>query len=209
MKPLKDYLLKNFEVSKLEQIADDYRERGYSVKKNVQIGDYRVDLAAIKGDETIYIELKSNGETPEAKRRIKQMSDYFKTIPNSKFFVIISRYPEPKKISFENIEEILSYFFTMDCPSDLDILSTHTGIDFVHDVCISEVNINDRDIFISCNGMVCVTLQYGSDSDQEPGQIPTRMSFPFKFKGTISYIENGYDVTDCDLLEFDTDAFYK
>ena len=31
MKPLKDYLIKNFEKSTLEQIADDYREKGYTI----------------------------------------------------------------------------------------------------------------------------------------------------------------------------------
>ena len=33
MKPLKDYLIKNFEKSTLEQIADDYREKGYTIKR--------------------------------------------------------------------------------------------------------------------------------------------------------------------------------
>lgn len=55
MKPLKDYLIKNFEKSTLEQIADDYREKGYTIKRGERVGPYKVDLSATKGDEAIYI----------------------------------------------------------------------------------------------------------------------------------------------------------
>ena len=37
MKPLKDYLIKNFERSAIEQLADDYRDKGY--KGSVSITD--------------------------------------------------------------------------------------------------------------------------------------------------------------------------
>ena len=76
MKPLNNYLIKSFERANLEQIADTYREKGYSIKTDARIGPYRVDLVAIKGDETIYIELKTHTERPEAKHRIKEMADY-------------------------------------------------------------------------------------------------------------------------------------
>ena len=59
MKPLKDYLRKNYEKSALEQIADDYRDKGYKVDADVREGPFRVDLVATKGDEKIFIELKT------------------------------------------------------------------------------------------------------------------------------------------------------
>lgn len=34
-------------------------------------------------------------------------------------------------------------------------------------------------------------------------------SFPFKFKGIISYDGKNYSVEDCDELAIDTDAFYE
>lgn len=65
MKPLKDYLIRNFEKSTLEQIADDYREKGYTIKLGNKVGPYRVDLTATKGNETVYIELKTHSEKTE------------------------------------------------------------------------------------------------------------------------------------------------
>ena len=208
MKPLKDYLIKNYEKSALEQMADDYRDKGYTIKTDVRVGPYRVDLAASKGEETVYIEMKTHSENSDAKRRIKAMVEFFKTIPNAKFIVAISRYPEPKNIEFDDIESVLTEHFTLEFPSDLDALSTHTRIDEVHGVTISEVKIQNGELYIVCSGMVGVTLQYGSDSDQEPGDDPMYMSFPFKFKGTIGFEGNRYNVSDCDELEIDTDAYY-
>lgn len=208
MKPLIDYMRQYYERSFIEQIVDDYRDKGYTVKTDVKVGNYRVDIAAAKDNEVIYIEVKTHSENPDAKRRIKAMSDYFKTIPNAKFLVMISRYPEPKKIVFDEIDPILCEYFILEYPSDLDALSTHTRVEDVHGVTISEVNIQNGDFEIKCNGMVGVTLQYGSDSEQEPGDVPIYMSFPFKFKGTVSYAD-GYSVTGCDELEIDTDAFYE
>ena len=209
MKPLKNYLIRNFERSTLEQLSDDYREKGYTVKTDVSVGPYRVDLAATKGEKTIYIEIKTHSENPDAKRRIRAMADYFKTVANAKFIVVVARIPEFKKIEFDDIEPVLTEYFTLEFPSDLDALSTHTRIDEVHDVSISEISIEDGNLIITCTGMVGVTLQYGSDSDQEPGDEPMGMSFPFKFKGTVSYNGQDYSVEDCDELEIDTDAYYE
>lgn len=209
MKPLRNYLIRNFERSTLEQLSDDYREKGYIVKTDVSVGPYRVDLVATKGEETIYIEIKTHSENPDAKRRIKAMADYFKTVDNAKFIVVVSRIPDFKKIEFDNIDSVLTAYFTLEFPSDLDALSTHTRIDEVHDVSISEICIEDGKLIVTCKGMVGVTLQYGSDLDQEPGDEPMYMSFPFKFKGTIIYDGKDYSVDDCDELEIDTDAFYE
>ena len=209
MKPLNNYLIKSFERANLEQIADTYREKGYSIKTDARIGPYRVDIVAIKGDETIYIELKTHTESPEAKHRIKEMADYFKTIPNAKFIVAISRIPEFKTIVFDGIEGALYNFLTTELPSDLDALSTHTMIDSVSDINISLINIKDGLLYIICNGILGTILQYGANSEQEDNEETIYMSFPFKFKGSIGFEDGNYYVQECNKLTIDTDAYYE
>lgn len=209
MKPLNNYLIKSFERANLEQIADTYREKGYSIKTDARIGPYRVDIVAIKGDETIYIELKTHTERPEAKHRIKEMADYFKTIPNAKFIVAISRIPEFKTIVFDGIEGVLYNFLTTELPSDLDALSTHTMIDSVSDINISLINIKDGLLYIICNGILGTILQYGANSEQEDNEETIYMSFPFKFKGSIGFEDGHYYVQECNKLTIDTDAYYE
>lgn len=209
MKPLSSYLIKNFEKSTIDQIADDYREKGYVIKTDINVGPYRVDLAAIKGNEIVYIELKTHSEGPESKRRIKAMADYFRKIPNVKFLVVVSRMPQLKQIEFEEIESVLCAYFMLEIPSDLDALSTHAIIDDVREVNISEICIKYGDIHVVCNGIIEVIIQYGSDLEQEEVEKPLYMSFPFKFKGIINYDGNHYNVVECNDLRIDTDSYYK
>lgn len=209
MKPLRDYLIQNFEKSTLAQIADEYKEKGYTIRKNVLIGPFRVDLAAIKDDEIVYIELKTHTESFEAKQRIKVMADYFKNVPKAKFRVVISRFPEIKKIDFYNIDSILYDYFILDFPSALDELSTHTSIEEVYGVDISEISIKSDSLYIICDGKVEVSLQYGSDLEQDAEEDSMCMSFPFKFKGVICHNGKEYKIKECEELEFDTDAFYE
>ena len=73
---------------------------------------------------------------------------------------------------------------------------------------INAISIQQGNFYITCNGMVDVSLQYGSDSEQEIGDKPMRISFPFKFKGTIRYDGKDYSVKDYNELKIDTDAYY-
>ena len=102
--PLENYLIKYYAKATEERIADEYRERGYTIKTDYSVGPYRVDIAAFKDEETVFIEVKTHKETPDSKRRIKEMADYFKTIPNTKFIIAVSRMPEFKTIEFDDIE---------------------------------------------------------------------------------------------------------
>lgn len=205
MKPLKDYLLPLYEKATIEQIADEYRDKGYTVRKGEKVGPYRVDLAVEKDSEITYIEVKSRREGSEAKRRIKEMIDYFNTIPNAHFQVYVSRNPDPPKIEIDDIDHVLYNYFIYNFPSQLDELSTHTRIEDVYDVSIKEIKVG-KDIFVSCSGMVSVSLQYGSDSEQESEQ-PFVLPFPFEFKGTVKYKEEGYSVDECLSLNIDTSGY--
>ncbi len=208
MKPLKDFLQATYEKAAIDQIAADYASKGYSIKKQAKVGPFIVDVVAANMKETIYIEVKTRKESSEAKRRIREMTDYFKSIPNTRFIVAISRYPEPKKIEFDELERILFDYFIVEFPSDLDALSTHTRMDSVHNVNINSIEVGRGEVKLSCNGSVSVSLQYGSDSEQEEYE-PFIMSFPFEFEGTLKYEGSDYSVIDCKTLEVDTDAFYQ
>ena len=73
---------------------------------------------------------------------------------------------------------------------------------------INSIEIERDEIHVACNGSVSVSLQYGSDSEQEDDE-PFIMSFPFEFVGTLKYEDDSYHVIDCDTIEVDTDAFYQ
>ena len=54
----KKYLLPYYEKAAIEQVAEQYKSKGYYVKKEARIGNYRVDLLAEKDEEKIVIEVQ-------------------------------------------------------------------------------------------------------------------------------------------------------
>ena len=69
------YVRKYLPLMAMEQIVDEYRERGFELKVQYPLShNLRVDLYAVKDDEKIAIEFV-NGKTPEdAISRLKQIT---------------------------------------------------------------------------------------------------------------------------------------
>ena len=203
-----NYLAKYYEKATIDRLAEDYARKGYEVKKQSRLGKMIVDLHATKGEQNIYIEVKGYRMDAEARKRMEMLENIIRELPNSKLIVVTPQYSEDKVIEIDGIEGIFLDYFLHDFPSELDELSTHTQIDSVDSITIDIVKIYGLNIIIKCSGHVSVTLQYGSDSEQEGGALPT-MSFPFDFEGTLTWKDDGYEVSETDHLRIDTGEFYK
>jgi len=207
----KKFLDKYLHNIAIEQIAEEYLQKGYEVSKENQIGKYQADIIAKKGDETIVIEIKSGKMTPDKKETITQLGNYIHTQSNYKFIVVIATPPKEKKLEIINIDELLSSYFIEEFPEELNELSTHTMMDEISDIDIDEIRIDGKSIFIKGDGVVSVELQYGSDSDQTSGDgNETSDNFPFEFELTLEYDKNHkLKITDVDKLIVDTSSFYE
>lgn len=203
-----NYLAPYYERATIDQLADEYKQKGYSVQRDARLIKYRVDLLAEKDGQKVYIEVKRKKMDAEARRRIVAIEELTRNMPNTRLIVVPERYSEEKKVEFEHIDEILLELFMIDFPDELDELSTHTSVDSVDSVVIDEIKVLGQDIVIKCSGQVNVELQYGSDSEQDDEPLPS-MSFPFEFEGTLSWDDGEYHVTEVDILKINTDEFYR
>ena len=152
----------------IEQIAEDYIQKGYSVtKEEVLGGKYYADIVARKNQEQIVIEVKTGKLNAEKKEKIANLADYVRSLGGYKFVIAIAATPpKEKKLEIAELEQLITNYFHQDLPSELDSLSTHTRPDEVSDIDIDEINISSKSIFIKGNGVVSVEMQFGSDSDQ-------------------------------------------
>jgi Holliday junction resolvase len=205
----KYYLQKYLHSIALEQIVEEYEQKGYKVSKEERFGNYRADITARKENETIVIEIKSGKMTTEKKEAIKGIGNFVRDQPNFKFLVVIATPPKEKKLEIGEIEELLTQFMQVDLPSELDELSTHTRLEEVTDVDIDEINIEGKSIFVKGGGVVNVELQFGSDGDQSRQDgFKTNENFPFNYEITLGYNENNeLQITDIGKLEVDTSSF--
>ena len=205
------YFAKYLHDIAIEQIAEEYIEKGYKVSRETKLGKYQADLVAEKNNEKIVIEVKSGELSPKRKAELAELADYVRNQGNYKFLVAVATAPKEKKLEIDEIESLLTEELIADLPSDLDELSTHTRIEEVGDIDIDEITITGENILVSGDGVVSVELQYGSDHDQVKGDGQTlNDSFPFEFEITLKYNDKGKLVIDeVDRLEVDTSSFYN
>ncbi len=206
----KKYLTKHLHDIAIEQIAEDYIQKGYSVEKETKLGEFQADLVVKKEDEQIVIEVKTGKLTPKRRKNISGLADYIRNLGGYKFKVVIATQPKEKILEIDGIETLLTNYVLYEFPDELDELSTHTRPDEVTDVDIDEMKISGTSIFVKGDGVISVELQFGSDGDQDKGDgFKTYDNFPFEFQITLEYnTENELEITEVDKIEVDTSSYY-
>jgi len=208
----KKYLSKYLHDIAIEQIAEEYSLKGFSVSREERLGNYIADLIVRKDNEQIVIEVKSGKLTPQKKEQISKIADFVREVGGYKFIVVVATPPKEKKLEILEINELLfNYFIEDGIPDELDLLSTHTTIDEIIDVDIDEISINGKSILIKGDGVVSVELQYGSDGDQLRNDgFKTTDNYPFEFELTLEYnVNKELEIVDVSELTVDTSSFYE
>ncbi len=206
----KKYLGKYLHDIAIEQIAEDYIQKGYQINKEERLGKFQADLVARKGEDQIVIEVKAGKMTPDRKQKIAGIADYVRSLANYKFLVVIATPPKEKKLEIEDIETLITNYIHNDLPSELDELSSHTRPDEVFDIDIDEINISGENIFVKGDGVVSVELQFGSDGDQDKGDgLKSYDNFPFNFEITLAYnSKKELEIIEVDKFDVDTSSYY-
>jgi len=201
----KEYLGKYLHDIAIEQIADDYAQKGYTVKKEERLGNYQADLIVKKGNEQIVIEVKTGKMTPEKRQRIADIADHVRNLGDCKFHVVVATPPKEKRLGIEDLELLINNYIHNNLPSELDELSTHTRPDEVFDINIEKINISGKDIFVKGDGVISMELQSGSDGDQDKGDFKTFDKFPFDFEFILTYNSNKeLEITKVEKFKIDT-----
>ena len=209
MKIEKKYFVKYFEKMAIEQIAEDYTRKGYTVTKEEMLGEFRADLIAKKDGEQLLIEVKSGKMTQEKKERIAKINDYIQRLGGYKFILVVVTPPNEKNIEIDDIETLINNHLTDSVPPELDALSTHTSLDEVTDIDIDEIEICCKNIVVKGNGVLTVKLQFSSDGDLRRGNGSEGYdSIPFKFNLTLTYDSSDkLQIEDDANFDFDTSAY--
>ncbi|MRN56387.1 hypothetical protein [Paenibacillus monticola] len=105
-----------------------------------------------------------------------------------------------KKITEATINDVMQ---------EIDILATHYTVDGNTIDTISVADIDAHNIYISVDGSVDVTHQYGSDGDLRRGDgVEFEKSYPFIINIQVSVIDPLFIEIETDDIEVDTDKYY-
>ncbi len=188
------------EQAKRSEMAERLQSQGFTVSTELRRGDVVFDLAATKDGRTAVYEFKS--EQPKFNTaELKRLQDTARAF-GYEFHVVVVRPPRRVQVEILNLpEQLQDYMINTRFPEELDQLSTHTTIDGVSDVEVSDIHVGPGKIKISGSGNVEVGLQYGGDSD-EP--LISGDSFPFTFDAVLS--ADGH-LSSVPELSIDTSSF--
>ena len=161
-----DYL-RYLESAKQAELASQLREEGFTVELNKKVDNLSFDLVAKQGERAIAYEFRSVGGRRIDKAVQRSLQELAKRT-GMEFRVVIVNPPPRVKVEIDSLQrELLSY--ALDNHIDkLDTLSTHTSIERIDDLEISEVRVSEAGTKVKGTGTVSVTLQYGSGSDDGP-----------------------------------------
>jgi hypothetical protein len=133
------------------------------------------------------------------------MAAYVNNIDNAHFELIVANPPRNKSIEFLGLEAILTDELANNFPSELDELSSHTRVKGVTDIDIDSITISEDGINVTGTASVEVSLQCGSDIEQESGDEIYDF-FPFKFDISLDL---DLSIKNINGLEIDNSSFYQ
>lgn len=207
----KNLIYRNLHFLAIEQLAEEYTEKGYKVEKDSKIGKFQADLIAIKDDEKIVIEVKAGRMDSSRKEQLAKLADHINSLGGYKFKVVIATPPKEKNIQISEFDDMIFDYLINELPDDLDELSTHTTIETVSDVEIHDLIIHrENDINVIGQGVVEVRLQFGSVGDARRGDGHFQYdSFSFDFDLYLSYGSEGkLKINEDASINVDTDSYY-
>jgi len=202
-----EYLTKYLHDTAILQVADDYKEKGYSVSFEENIGEVKADIVARKDEEVIVIEVKAGKLTSHKKAQISKLSSYIKKQGNHKFLVVFVNPPKEKKLQIDNFEELLLEKIRKEIPQELQKLSY--DIEFINFGYINfdDIMIQNKQILTKGEGLLNVNLKY--DGEKNDGFV-LEDSYPFNFNISLKYNnDTELEIVEIINLDVDTTSFYE
>lgn len=183
-----DILARHLHDAAAEQLAVEYREKGYAVEAEVPLDGFRADLVARKGDEVIVFEIKAGRWSEEAIQQVSRLRDYVAHEIGGRFRLVLVGLPEPVEIEIEDVRRILEEHAGSVVDDQLAGVASHFHSLDVKDVEYEALRLEEGSLDVKGSAALSLVLQYGSDGDVKRGdgdEIAT--SYPLRFHLAIDF----------------------
>ncbi|MBD5456782.1 MAG: hypothetical protein HDR23_10040 [Lachnospiraceae bacterium] len=174
------YLEAAYREASINQKKEELEKDGYQVLADPFFGLY----AERAGARRVYEFKYRNGD-----RRNSDMEKFLqkaKEIEAEPIVVYMLR-PNRDSIEFDELGELIMGYFMDNFPSDLDELSSHTRPIEVYIETITDIHLTERWIEVKGEASVTVSLQYGSDREQEDDDEEELLGLPMTFDAIVNW----------------------
>lgn len=184
-----------------EELAGSLARDGWTVERESQVDDSRVDLVARRGGETVFYEFKLAGSTASAGWAGHLVSQQqLARRHGAAFRLVLVRPPRQMDLEIDGVGQMLFERIVQYPPSEVSDIAGHTLIDDVEGVDLTSVRIRGTIAEIAGEAILGVTLQTGS------GEVIGSESFPFTFSATLDLTAGRAD--EVEVHEVDTTSWY-
>lgn len=199
-----DILRRHLAEAAVEQLAAEYRERGYRVVPSDPAVNGAADLVVQRGEEKIYFQVKSAPSTPEAKVNLSALRRHVAAQPNARFHLVLVRPPEQPSIEIQNFEGLLLNLVA-DRIDNLAVSGIATGVlpQEVTDVDFDVVEVSRDGIEVQGTAVAEFDLEYGGSGDDG---LSAHDSYPLEFHLRLNH---ALEVEDVVALATDVSSFYE
>jgi hypothetical protein len=149
----------------VEQLAAEYRDRGYVAETEVMLGEFRADLVTRKGSEMIVFEVKAGQSSARTSAEVSRMMEYVGRELGGRFRLVLVGVPQPVEVEIERVETILLDLAQNPVGDQLAGEASHFHSLDVEDVEYDLVRIRDEQVEVRGRALLSLVLQYGSDGD--------------------------------------------
>ncbi|MDD5301638.1 MAG: hypothetical protein PHS14_00905 [Elusimicrobia bacterium] len=188
----------------MERVERDFSAKGYKIERELRVGGQTFDLVAKNEAEEIIFEFKIYGAGANDDKHVRRIHEYVKKDPARQMRLVLITPPTDRQIEIVGLEAQLEEHFHNNFPSELDEVSTHTRLEEVTDINISSVSWGDKGAHVIGEGLLGVSLQYGSDRETD-GDPEIHDSYPFKFDVTL---DSDREIAEVHSTNVDNSDFY-
>lgn len=190
----------------IDQIAEDYTAKGYTVSKEYKLGKYIADLYVFKGSEHIVVEVKSGKLTPERRKEIVELGAHVRSLGNYKFYVAVANPPKEKKVHIDGIEQLLETELQRHLPAQIKEMVADAVNIHVSDVTIDNLNIQqNKPVHVQGQGIVNFSISRETNSEEQVGED----SLLFEFDLELAYNNEAHlTISSVNKLEVETSGMY-
>lgn len=178
----KSILLKHYEQATIEQLASEYKQKGFEVFQDYQAKRHRFDLVVKKGKDVIVFEIKAGSWERDRRKEVQQLRNIAVHELGAKFKLLLVNLPKEPEIEIEGLESLFPDLLAEQFIDEFSQLATHFWVDEISDIEFDELHISKSEYAMKGTAIVTLGLQFGSDRDYKEGDgLRWTESFAFSF----------------------------
>lgn len=169
-----EILDKHLADAAIEQISEDYSQKGFEVARSVLMGDVQADLVARKGDDLRVFEIKSGSWSAEKRKAVQRLRKHAVREQGGQFILVLVPQTRNKVVEVQGIKNILMEVVAQRCRSEW--AGSH----------VAEIQDVDLRSLVAGSGGIEVAGSAYAEIEPPTGTETELEAVPFEFRIEIS-----------------------